>query len=220
MPGFAPTIVFKSGIPEPTAVPIVRSMTILGKNPTCDLVLANPFVSQQHARIDLTGDGARISDLSSKNGTYVDGVRLGNGSTELQDGSLIEFGRNEVLAVFHVADSTVTLNDSGARKPRFNDSPLVLDEAAREVRLGGTVLNPPLSKKEFDVLFLLSTKRGQVCSHLELARAGWPERESGGVEESDIRQYVRRVRNRISSAGTDDVRITTLRGSGYRLDIG
>ena len=221
MAGLGPTIVFRSGVPALTAVPIVRSMTVLGKHPMCDVVLANPFVSRQHARIDLIEDGAVIRDLSSKNGTFVNGTRIRNDPSELSDGSTIEFGRNQVTAIFHLANSTVTLDNlSSSQEPAPTDSQFVVDAAARQVWVDGEALLPALTKKEFDILALLNSKRGQVCSHAELARAGWPERQGGTVDETEIRQYVRRIRVRFDSVQALDTRITTLRGSGYRLDIG
>ena len=220
MAELGPTIVFKSGVPAPTAVPIVRSMTVLGKHPTCDIVLANPFASRQHARIDLIDGSAVIRDLSSKNGTFVDGTRIRSHPVDLLDGAVIEFGRNQVTAVFHLGDRTVTLDVVSSPETASSDSQFVIDEPSRQVWVGGEVLLPALTKKEFDILLLLNAKKGQVCSHAELARAGWPERQGGMVDESEIRQYVRRIRVRFDSVQAADARITTLRGSGYRLDIG
>ena len=220
MAGLGPTIVFRSGVPVLAAVPILRSMTVFGKHPTCDVVLANPFVSRQHARIDLIDGSAVIRDLSSKNGTFVDGTRVRTQPVDLADGAVIEFGRNQVTAVFHLADSTVTLDNISSAEADPTDSEFVIDEASRQVWVGGEVLLPALTKKEFDILLLLNSKKGQVCSYAELARAGWPEREGGMVDEAEIRQYVRRIRVRFDSVEAADTRITTLRGSGYRLDIG
>ncbi|MEE8047009.1 MAG: FHA domain-containing protein [Dehalococcoidia bacterium] len=220
MAGLGPTIVFKSGVPELVAIPIVRSATVLGKHPTCDVVLANPFVSRQHAQIELSDGRAIIRDLASKNGTYVNGMRIGNDPSELADGATIEFGRSQVTAVFHLADSTVTLDNISINQADPIDSNFVIDNASRQVWIAGEALLPALTKKEFDILLLLNSKQGQVCSHAEIARAGWPERGGAGVDETEIRQYVRRIRVRFDSAPVSDARITTLRGSGYRLDLG
>lgn len=219
MAGLGPTTVLKSGVPELVAVPIVHSATVLGKHPTCEVVLANPFVSRQHARIDVTSQGAAIRDLGSKNGTYVNGARIGIEPSELSDGSLIEFGRNQVTATFHLADSTVTLENFSIQEPDPDKEDFVIDESSRQVWIGGTALLPALTKKEFDILLLLTTKKGQVCSHAEIARAGWPERGGAGVDETEIRQYVRRIRVRFGTATDDRSPITTLRGSGYRFDL-
>ncbi len=219
MAGLGPTIVFKSGVPELVAIPIVHNATVLGKHPTCDVVLANPFVSRQHARIDVTSQGAAIRDLASKNGTYVNGARIGTEPSELADGAVIEFGRNQVKATFHLADSTVTLENISIHEADAENENFVIDEASRQVWIAGAALLPALTKKEFDILLLLNSKKGQVCSHAEIARAGWPERGGTGVDETEIRQYVRRIRVRFETASNTSALITTLRGSGYRLDL-
>ena len=49
---------------------------IVGRDATCDIVLANRTVSRQHARI-MPEDGAYfIEDLQSVNGTFVNGQRV------------------------------------------------------------------------------------------------------------------------------------------------
>lgn len=48
----------------------------LGTSPDCDLVLEDSSVSRQHARLTLTERGLIVRDLESKNGTYVNGVRV------------------------------------------------------------------------------------------------------------------------------------------------
>ncbi len=50
---------------------------LVGRHPDCDLVVTDPAVSAQHARIELAPDGtATVHDLGSSNGTEVDGVRI------------------------------------------------------------------------------------------------------------------------------------------------
>ena len=50
--------------------------TIIGRSSTADLPLSDPFLSRQHARLLLTDDGLSIEDLGSRNGTFVNGVKL------------------------------------------------------------------------------------------------------------------------------------------------
>lgn len=222
MIGYGPTIVFKSGIPDLIAVSVDRSVITLGKHPTCDVVLSNPFVSRHHARIEVKGSGAVIRDMGSKNGTFVNGAKIGNEPTELDEGSLLEFGRNQVTAVFHMADSTVTLDNIQSLKPPSDESKISVDGASRQVQINNKIIDPALTKKEFDILQLLYSRMGQVCSHAEIARAGWPERNGVGVEKAEIRQYIRRIRRRLESAdsGGNDTDIKTMRSSGYRLVSG
>src|SRR5581483_9231099 len=49
---------------------------LVGKSPTCDLVLADPHVSRRHAVLEERGGLLRVSDQESTNGTFVNGVQI------------------------------------------------------------------------------------------------------------------------------------------------
>ena len=49
---------------------------LIGRDERCDLVIPDRRVSRHHARISLEGDGYILTDLGSRNGTFVNGVRL------------------------------------------------------------------------------------------------------------------------------------------------
>ena len=220
MAEFGPMIILKTGIPTPMAIPVVRSITVLGKHPGCDIVLANPFVSRRHARIDLADGAVLIRDLSSKNGTYINGLRISDEPTELGDGALIEFGQNQVTAEFHLEQRTLTVENIQSPPQDLGQTDFVIDQLSRQVWVNGEVLLPALTKKEFDILLVLNLKQGQICTHQEIARGGWSERRCGLVDYAEIRQYIRRIRTRLYSMAATTVKIATVRGIGYRLDIG
>jgi two-component system, NtrC family, response regulator HydG len=52
------------------------SRALLGTGPACTLRLGDPLVSRRHAAFDVEVEGLRVSDLGSKNGTIVDGLRV------------------------------------------------------------------------------------------------------------------------------------------------
>jgi ABC-type multidrug transport system ATPase subunit/ABC-type multidrug transport system permease subunit len=47
-----------------------------GRDPGCDIPLDFPMVSWRHARLTRTEDGIQVEDLGSRNGTYLNGVRV------------------------------------------------------------------------------------------------------------------------------------------------
>jgi pSer/pThr/pTyr-binding forkhead associated (FHA) protein len=47
-----------------------------GRDPGCDIPLDLPMVSWRHARLTRTPEGILVEDLGSRNGTYLDGVRV------------------------------------------------------------------------------------------------------------------------------------------------
>ncbi|NUO52465.1 MAG: sigma 54-interacting transcriptional regulator [Polyangiaceae bacterium] len=62
----------------------------IGTAPGNDIVLADPTVSRLHATLSPDGQAARLRDMGSTNGTFVDGVRVRDAS--VIGGSLIRLG--------------------------------------------------------------------------------------------------------------------------------
>lgn len=63
--------------------------TIMGRHPSCQIVLDNGSVSRQHAQI-IDSDGRFfVDDLHSRNGTQVNGTSI-RGRTELRDGDEVQ----------------------------------------------------------------------------------------------------------------------------------
>jgi DNA-binding winged helix-turn-helix (wHTH) protein len=82
---------------------------VIGRDATCGVVIDDATVSRQHARITIRDGSASVEDLASKNGTFVDGVRLGPPAT-LRDRQTITFGEvNCVFALAGTVASTVTI---------------------------------------------------------------------------------------------------------------
>ena len=100
--------------------------TVVGRDQFCDIVLRRHTVSRQHARIVRAADGYYIEDLSSLNGTYVNGRRI-EGRTQVKDQDRIHI--YEVVTVFHEASPDVVqaaLADVGddGRPHSLADEPL------------------------------------------------------------------------------------------------
>jgi len=74
--------------------PLVKVMTVIGRDPNCDIVLADSDVSRQHAKIYLMGNSVKIKDESSINGTYVNN-RLITEMVELPNNAEVIIGSNQ-----------------------------------------------------------------------------------------------------------------------------
>jgi len=64
----------------------------VGRRLDCDLCVADPTVSGNHAAFEFQGDRLFLSDSGSTNGTLVNGACV-NGSTEVFSGDVIHFGQ-------------------------------------------------------------------------------------------------------------------------------
>ena len=51
----------------------------IGTAKTCHLILTDPTVSRHHCKLRIEGDGVRVTDSGSRNGTFVDSVQLNDG---------------------------------------------------------------------------------------------------------------------------------------------
>jgi len=75
-PPRAATIVVLGGRARPASFRLTRGYCSIGKARGCDIVIARPTVSRQHAEIALVTDGVVVRDLRSRNGTFYRGERI------------------------------------------------------------------------------------------------------------------------------------------------
>ncbi|HPB99676.1 MAG TPA: FHA domain-containing protein, partial [Polyangiaceae bacterium] len=73
---------------------------LLGRSPSCDIVVDDMLVSRVHARISVTEGMVVLRDAGSTNGVYVNAARI-DLPTPLRDGDRILVGTKE-LTVFAV----------------------------------------------------------------------------------------------------------------------
>jgi two-component system response regulator GlrR len=66
----------------------------VGTQESNDLVLADPTASRTHAVLSCTPEGVKVEDLNSKNGTWLEGVRIQ--SAFVPDGGRLRFGSTTV----------------------------------------------------------------------------------------------------------------------------
>lgn len=100
---------------------------------------------------------------------------------------------------------------SGNPRTRIEVGGLVFDPVAGHLTVGGEVVN--LRNRELRLLELFLNAPGQVFSKSKLADRLFSYDED--VSENAIEVYVARLRKHLSGS---DLRISTLRGIGYRLD--
>jgi FHA domain/Domain of unknown function (DUF1707) len=72
------------------ALPAAGEVTI-GRSPDCHCQLGDPGVSRRHAQIHRDGDLWVLRDLGSRNGTWLNGVRV-TGAVEVRPGDDVNLG--------------------------------------------------------------------------------------------------------------------------------
>lgn len=93
---------------------------------------------------------------------------------------------------------------------------LIIDLAAREVRLGQQVVE--LTATEFDLLLALSAEPAFARSRRQLIDAVWGKNWVGDEKLVDV--HVGNVRRKLGDSAAHPRYITTVRGHGYRMGQG
>jgi len=78
---------------------------VVGRGAECNIRIEDPSVSRQHAEIHLSERSARVKDLGSANGTFVNGRPAGDGARSLHYGDRIQFGDIEAVVTRRRGDS-------------------------------------------------------------------------------------------------------------------
>ncbi|NLF02654.1 MAG: FHA domain-containing protein, partial [Anaerolineales bacterium] len=125
-----PMLVVYDGMPAGQRWLVDQDSVTIGRGSDCDVVIPERQVSRYHARIERDQDGYVIYDLGSKNGTFVNGVQVGDKPRRLQDGDEIQIALCVKMG-FVGADATLPLALSEPERG------IEVDRAARRVFIGG-----------------------------------------------------------------------------------
>jgi pSer/pThr/pTyr-binding forkhead associated (FHA) protein len=85
---------------------LLQEEVMIGKGSHNDIILPDPSVSSTHAKIAVKDNKFTLSDLGSRNGTYLNDVRIGE-PCELQHGDRIKMGH--CLLTFRIEGADLTL---------------------------------------------------------------------------------------------------------------
>src|SRR5882724_9453399 len=83
-------LVMFRGDGERRSFSIAREVTVIGRREDCDLRIPVGDVSRKHCRVVKTEEQAKIEDLGSSNGTYVNGHRVQE--SPLEPGDWVQVG--------------------------------------------------------------------------------------------------------------------------------
>jgi hypothetical protein len=195
-----------------------RERMILGREEDCDICIPQRQISRQHAVFTREApDRYLIEDLHSKNGTWVNGVKL-EGTRQLSDGDEIYLALTVRLRFVGSGITAPVSHDLPRVIPHNNHDRLQIDLDSRRVFVNGVEVSPALSLPQYRLLELLYQNRGRVCTREEVVAHVWPEVVGDGVSEQAIDALVRRLRDRLSEIDPDYQYIVTVRGHGFRIE--
>jgi DNA-binding winged helix-turn-helix (wHTH) protein len=189
------------------ALPLENYPFTIGRARECHLIIDHSSVSRLHAQLEFDHEQVVITDMGSRNGTYVNGRRLqANEPCRLRAGDRINLGQ---ICTLEFDDPGTTMLMQAVDLPSIG---LVLDEDGAQVLVNGKRLDPALSPSQFMLLALLVKHEGRIVTREELREYVWgPEEE---VTDQTIDALVSRLRKRLDEADPDYEYVITRRGFG------
>jgi hypothetical protein len=194
---------------------VIEGEMLIGRDPSCPISIPDRQISRLHARVTQRAEGIFIEDLSSKNGTYVNGSLISEGSY-LKNGDAIQIAFAQEF-VFISADATMPLAGGPTQVPARKKR-LALENNTRQVWVMGRELDPPLSAAQFRLLEILCASEGQVVSRQALTDHIWGASEALGVSNQALDALIRRLRDRLAEIDPEYEYVITVRGHGLKLD--
>ena len=162
------TLTFKEKTVGKYQVKEGEALTI-GRRETNDIVIENLAVSALHAKIDSVDDGFLLTDLKSKNGSFVNKQPVS--SHWLKNGDVIDIGKHTL--VFAYAEGETRPDETPAASL---DQTMVMDTAKyREMTAGAPAKaepQTPETKEPMGVLSFLVGGEGEVELSKKLLRIG------------------------------------------------
>ncbi|HVY60960.1 MAG TPA: FHA domain-containing protein, partial [Planctomycetota bacterium] len=173
---------------KPWTFPLRQERAVIGRAPSCDVVLKGRLVSGRHAEVFTQGDQLRIRDLGSTNGLFVNGVRRGEGP--LRAGDHVRLGDCVLVVLAPLDEAAPAPAEGAARAADPTDRTLIdpfsiklsLDEIASGIAEGGPAASGPaadFARQKMTILYRL----GQEVNTVESLEA-WLERVGRLVREA------------------------------------
>jgi pSer/pThr/pTyr-binding forkhead associated (FHA) protein len=167
------TLMFDDKMIDQYALEYGNPLTI-GRKEVNHIVISNLAVSSNHARVELKNDGVYISDLDSKNGTFVNGHTIT--TSRLKDGDEIIIGKHRLF--FSEAEGGKRVNPGGtAVAPSVLDATMVLDttqhrDMISNILAGSKKADGTKRKSPIPVLLYIKGGEGKVVLRNKFTRIG------------------------------------------------
>lgn len=182
----------------------------IGREIDQEIAIDANAVSRQHAEVRRTGHGYLIADLESRNGTFVNGERLGEDPHPLRDGDEIVIAGVETLRFIDPMATPMA--------PAIGRLTGVwVDPVSRAVWVDAQPIEPPLSERQQDLIELLANNEGVVVDRQTIIETVWADVAAEGVSAEAIDALVKRLKARVRPLQLHGDYIEVHRGRGIRL---
>jgi hypothetical protein len=219
----------------------IADKTAIGRNHEGELVVLASSVSREHAEVRRADDGWHVRDLGSRNGTFVDGVRV-QGRGKLGGRAVVKVGD---VALWFLADieheplppPSMTTASAGNALVRYQLATSTVElcvVGSSAIDAGGALLsraNPSAPWQERSLAPLEYQLLRALCAR-SVAETGSPSNVRGCVQtkqlardlpfqsrfanEENVRQVVRRLRAVLDELGQGNV-LAVAPGRGYYI---
>lgn len=188
---------------QPSSYLLSSAVCVIGRQSSCTIVVNDPSVSRQHARIERSERGYLLWDAGSANGTFVNGRRVRD-QHPLRHTDSIGLGKLQTLLLFVDPNSTALSSD----QLRYDDRFRVFYLRNRQVELTST---------QFRLLLHLYRNAGDTCSRESCAHIIWGSEYKPGLDAAALEQAVSSLRAKLRQYDPDSKLIQARRGEGYVL---
>ena len=142
---------------------LVQEVVLLGRMPTCDIVIDDRSVSRRHAELRTRATGVEICDLNSRNGTYFGALRI---HTDLAvPGQIAKFGEIEFIFEISNPSEEETVDPNGTTG--CVDQQLVTCEASLSTAQHRVMKSVLEGHSEKEIAKLIYLSRHTVHNHIK-----------------------------------------------------
>ncbi len=191
----------------------LRDRTTLGRSAGCDITVSVAEVSRHQATIERQSHGFVISDAGSRNGTFVNGERLGSDVRRLNDGD--ELVLSGIVTLRFIDDMATPMAPQIGRLHG-----IWIDPDTDAVWLDAQRVEPPLSDRQLALLRLLYDAGGEVVDRRTIVERVWSDVASEGVSDQAVSALVKRTRARLAGYESSVRYIEIVKTRGIRLHNG
>jgi hypothetical protein len=219
----------------------IGAQGVIGRNQDGDLVVLASSVSREHAEIKQVETGWTVRDLGSRNGTFVNGLRI-ESPTELPSHAVVKVGDVPLWFLAEIAPDPphrppMATGGAGGGLVRYqlaHDRSELCVMAGEDAVAGGALLWRPvggdgwtersLAPLEFQLLRALCVRANEEAASPSAIRGCVPTKQlvrdlpfqSKYANQENVRQVVLRLRNVLAEVGAGGV-LAVAPGRGYYL---